>query len=137
MPDPQRNASPWLAIRVGLLAVAFISSGAFIASVPDDFSHPSWSFLPKMMALVAGGMVFVLGLQKINPSSTATWDPPRWSSNPFRLADPLAFFDFSAWYLISMGLGCFLLGMLRHPRNWAWELPISAGIGMWIGTSGL
>jgi|HubBroStandDraft_1064217.scaffolds.fasta_scaffold24110_2 hypothetical protein len=134
MADPQRKAPLWLAIRVALLLVGFFSAGAFMRSMTDDFSKPSWPFLAKIVALTAFGVVFVLGLQKINPRSIARWDPPRWSTNPFTLLrDPLGFFHLSAWYFISVGLGCLLLGLTRYPRNWVWELPIGIGIGTWVG----
>jgi hypothetical protein len=125
--------SLWIPIRIVALAVAFLSATSFVRSLPGDFSHPSWPFFGEMIGIVALGVVFVLGLQKINPMSTASWRLPRWSDNPFSLRQPLPNFHFSAWLFIALGLGSVVVGLVKSPHNWAWEIPLGIGVGAWIG----
>lgn len=135
MAKAEHTGSPWLIVRVVSLLVAFLCSAEFIRQFPlADLSHPSWAFLPEMASIVASGVLFVLSIQKVNPLSRATWQPPRWSSNPFRfVADPIGFFHFNAWLFISLGMGCLLQGLLTYPHNWVWEIPLGAGLGAWLG----
>jgi hypothetical protein len=122
----------WLVARIVLLAVAFLCAGTFIRTMPGDFSQPSWPFLFEMIGIVAFGVVFILSLQKVNPRAPLL-RVPRWTDNPFVPLNPLSVFHLNAVLFISLGLGCLVLGLLRTPCNWVWELPLGIGIGAWIG----
>jgi hypothetical protein len=131
--EQKGSTTPWVAIRIGTLVVAFLCAGRFIRSLPGDFSQPSWLFLAVMIAVVAVGVALLLGFQKVNPLSSASWKRPRWTDNPFAWREPLKYMHFSAMLFIALGLGCVLLGFLKSPHSWAWELPIGIGVGAWIG----
>jgi hypothetical protein len=122
----------WLVARIVLLAVALLSADAFIRTMPGNFSQPSWPFLFELIGIVAFGVVFVLSLQKVNPRAPPL-RVPRWTDNPFVPLNPLSVFHFNALLFISLGIGCLVLGLLRTPRSWVWELPLGIGIGAWIG----
>ena len=102
--------------------------------MPGDFSKPSLSFALLFMVLCVVGMCFVWLLQKLNPLSRAVWVQPSWFANPFvPLSQPLQLFHLAGWCSIATGIGALFLGLLSTPRNWAWELPFSAGVGVLVG----
>jgi hypothetical protein len=124
----------WFAARLGLVALSFIASPIFLErTLSGEFSEPSWSFPLILTAIVAVGVVFVIALQKINPLASGTLARPSWSTNPFVIRSPLLIFHVGAWCLMSLGVGSLMFGLLSTPRNWAWELPLSAGLGVWLG----
>jgi hypothetical protein len=133
MQELKGSTAPWIAIRIATLVLAFFSAGPFIRSLPGDFSRPSWSFLAVMIVVVAVSVALLLGLQKVNPLSSALWKRPRWADSPFTWREPLAYMHFSALLFIALGLGCLLAGLMKSPRSWAWELPIGIGVGAWLG----
>ena len=116
------------------MCLAGLVQPAFIMDLlPDEFSRPSWPFFLEMWAVVSIGMLIVVGLQKINPRMDIPWESPSWIGCPFLLTQPLQFFHFGAWYLMSVGIGSMIFGLSRTPMSWFWELPLSSGAGMWTG----
>lgn len=132
MDKAQPMLAPWVVVRIALLAIPFFGAGALVRSMPADFSRPSWSFFAELAGIMAVGTVIVLGAQRFNPLFEFSWQKPHWSESPFT-REPLAVLHFGASALIASGLGCLIYGLLSTPRNWAWEIPMSAGIGAWIG----
>lgn len=132
MDKSQPMLAPWVAVRIAILAIPFFGAGALVRSMSGDFSRPSWSFFAELAGIIAAGTATVLGAQKFNPSFEFSWQKPRWSESPF-IREPLAILHFGACALIASGLGCLIYGLLSTPRNWAWQIPMSAGIGGWIG----
>jgi hypothetical protein len=124
--------NPWLSMRIALLVASAIASFEFV-SMPGDFSQPSWLFFFEMIGIVAAGVVFVLGLQRFNPLSSTEWDSPSWSKNPLLFGEPLQIFHTGAWCLVTTGVAALVLGMFHNPHNWAWELPLGAGLGCLLG----
>ena len=127
------SPSQWLLVRIAAVGASLLSSKS-IVQMPGDFSEPSISFALLSAALCVGGMYFVWLLQKINPHSHATWERPSWFANPFApLGRPLELFHLAGWCSIATGMGALFLGLSSTPRDWAWELPFSAGIGVLVG----
>lgn len=123
----------WLLVRLGLMAVGLLQSSWTLASLSDnDFSHPSWSFAFEMTASIAIGLVAVIGLQAFRDKHK--WLKPSWFQNPFSFTQPILLFDAASCYVLAIAVGCAVLGMARVPRNWAWQLLLSIGAGLWIGT---
>ena len=131
---PVPQAGPiWLLVRIGLVIVGLLQSGLILQSLGgDDFSRPSWSFPLEMTVIIAIGLVFVIGLQA--RSGHKQWRRPSWYQNPLRFRQPVLLFDASSYYVLASAVGCAVLGLSRTPRNWAWELLLSVGAGLWIGT---
>jgi hypothetical protein len=123
----------WLFARLGLCLVGVIQSPFLMDSMPDDFSKSSWPFFVEMWAMVSVGILIVVGFQKINPKMDTPWEAPSWTRCPFVLKQPLQFFHFGAWYLMSAEIGSLIFGLSKTPTNWFWELPLSSGAGMWTG----
>lgn len=62
------------------------------------------------------GMLFVVGVQRLNPRPAPTWRYPNWSVNPFSLREPLQFFHLGGFFLLAGGAGGALGQLLRgHP----------------------
>jgi hypothetical protein len=121
----------WLFVRLGFCLVGLVQPAFKLESLPDDFSKRSWPFFFELWAMVVLGVLFVLGLQKVNPRMDIPWESPSWMRCPFSLKQPLQFFHFCAWYMICGGIGSLVFGLLRTPTNWFWEIPMSTGLGAW------
>ena len=65
-------------------------------------------------------LLFIISIQVKNPMSDKKWGIPNWESHPFNLRQPLTFFHFGAFFLMSIGLG-FLV---------SWPLSNSLCLGM-------
>jgi hypothetical protein len=125
---------PALAIRkVGILFGRADSGAVPHGLAAGRLLEPSWPFFLEMWAMISVGILFLLGFQRINPRMDARWESPSWTRCPFVLKQPLRFFHFGAWYLMSVGLGSLIFGLSKTPTNWFWELPLSSGAGMWSG----
>ena len=123
----------WVLVRVAFLVLSLFAAPSFL-SMEGEFSHPAFLFFFEIAGFCLLGVCFVVSIQKINPLlSSAEWIAPSWSRNPFSLREPLQLFDFAASNLVAVGIACLLIGMIRSPQNWAWELPLAAGVGSWIG----
>lgn len=51
------------------------------------------------------GLLFVIGIQSVNPFSDDVWTRPTHHSNPLHLGNPLLFFHFFAFFVGASGLG--------------------------------
>ena len=122
----------WIAVRLGLILAAFLYAGTFIRSMPGDFSQRSLRFFIELVGLLVPGAMVVLGFAKRGSAPEPSWQLPRWSDNPFKRLDPLSIFHLSALEMISLGVGALLVGQIMRPKNWAWELPLSAGCALWL-----
>lgn len=131
----ENKGNLWLIVRVCWIFVGLLQSGWFLGALSGDFSRPSWSFAFEMSAVVAIGLVFIIGLQgrRFFGSSEDTWLRPSWFANPFDYRQPVIFFDAASYYALALAVGCAVIGLSRSPANWAWELPFSIRCGFWIG----
>ncbi|WP_281849292.1 hypothetical protein [Dyella sp. GSA-30] len=127
------NEKIWLFLRIVLLVVALIHSVYFVKTLPGDFSRPFWPFFFEMIGIVAVSVFGVTFFQLPKQASDVRWAKPSWFANPFRLRQALPIFDLAAYYFLVLGLGCLAIGLSREPRNWALELPLSIGIGAFLG----
>lgn len=127
------NAKIWFLLRIALLVVALIHSVYFVKTLPGDFSRPTWPFFFEMVGIVAISVFCVTFFQLPKQESDVRWTKPSWFANPFRARQALSLFDLAAYYFVVLGLGCLVIGLSREPRNWAWELPMSIGIGALLG----
>lgn len=106
------TGNTWLKIRIGLIAFGFVSA-LFVprARFEELRSFPSWvlavvaGFAVVSLALIPVMLLFVIGIQTINPFSDKEWTPPTHHSSPFRLGNPLLFFHFGAFFIGAGGLG--------------------------------
>jgi hypothetical protein len=95
----------WLAVRAAVLLSGMPGASSFIPGPESPFSGGSIMLLLMFFGFGVVAMIFVVGLQAINPRSAAVWTRPNWSVNPFSLKQPLQFFHMTGFYFIVVGLG--------------------------------
>jgi len=78
-----------------------------VAPPPEDSPLP---ILGVIFIFGVVGMLFVVGIQAVNPRSASVWRYPSWSINPFLLKEPLQFFHFGGYYFLALGVGV----LVRH-----------------------
>lgn len=110
MAKDKASATNWTFFRVSLVAIAFIGGvmGAQAALVSEQIP---WILLLGMFVASIPVMLLVIGLQRANPWSAATWQYPDWSLNPLQFREPLQFFHFTGFLLLAAGLGGIAGGM--------------------------
>jgi len=94
----------WLIVRVALVALSLVQ-GALTNEVIAPLEGVSASLLLAIFAFGVVGMLFVVGIQRVNHRSAAVWRYPSWSICPFLLREPLQFFHFGGFFLIAAGVG--------------------------------
>lgn len=120
----------WTIIRVIFIAAAFLSS-AFITQAPAQTEDTPTPFL--IVAFVFGivGLLFVVGMQRINPLSAKLWRFPKWSINPFQMREPLQFFHFAGYFMLASGAGTALHHFFSGPALQNSDcLPLVFGLGI-------
>jgi len=102
----------WFTIRIGLCAFGFFVAMLIPVEQFDELRSIS-NWMPAILCvfaiisliLIPPMLLFVIGIQAINPFSDDKWTPPTHRSNPLRLGNPLLFFHFGAFFLGATGLG--------------------------------
>ena len=97
---------PWLIVRLVLVTLGFVQGG-LSPEVPAP-PHMASSLLLVAFGFGVLGMLFVVGIQRINPRSAAQWRYPSWAINPFLFSEPLQFFHVASFFFISGGAGACL-----------------------------
>ena len=127
------RANVWLVVRVLLLVLGMLSVSSFVPGPQSPFHGGSITLLLVFFVFGVISMVFILGLQAINPRSAMVWAKPDWHANPFSLKQPLQFFHMSAYYLITAGVGASVLTYIKHLTGLEPLLPIVLGVGVLVG----
>jgi hypothetical protein len=123
----------WLVVRALVLVLGMLSVSSFVPGPKSPFAGGSITLLLVLFVFGVISMVFVLGLQAINPRSAAVWTKPDWHANPFSLKQPLQFFHMSAYYWIAAGAGAIVLTRIKHLAGLEPLLPIALGVGVLVG----
>jgi len=129
----ERRSGFWFALRVAMILVAVIQSWT-ASSWAAQFPSPSLSF-PFLMGSICAVAIVALASFRRPPADEAHQAKLRlsWFHNPLSLREPLGLFDLAAYYFIALGIGLAAISLSASPRNWAWELPLSVGCGVWLG----
>ena len=102
----------WAIVRGALLAAAFLQG-----ALGNQVLAPAEGVSVPLLFLVFGfgiiGMLFVVGVQRLNPRSAQSWRYPNWSVNPFSLREPLQFFHLGGFFFLACGGGGTLGQLLR------------------------
>ena len=99
----------WFFLRVFLI-VASIVTGALRPFLEPAPLRSKWGPVFAFV-MIAGAffwpvcLLFVMGLQSINPWSSKKWTRPNWYCNFLNPRDPLPFFHFAAFFLGGAGIG--------------------------------
>jgi len=127
----------FLYLRLLLVGSGFVGAATQAASRADWFgARPPIRFsdIPVVFALGIVAMLFVIGIQAVNPWSAKVWLRPTWLANPISFSQPCQFFHLCAWYFMASGLGSFVGRVLSHqPVNADVPLLFAFGIGVRVG----
>lgn len=129
----REKANGWLLFRVVVLAIAIFQARGWPESVGGNFTRLNWATFFILIGFTAFGVVFVAFVQRSNPWSPTRWRKPSWFASPFVFGQPVLIFDLAAYYFLVLGVASFAWEMTSTPRVWAWGLPLSVGIGAWLG----
>jgi hypothetical protein len=123
----------WFMVRAGLVGAAFV-----LAALSTQALAPvGGASVPMLLAVFAFGivgMLFIVGVQRLNPRSARVWRYPNWSINPFVLREPLQFFHLGGFFFLAGGAGSALGQLFRGQALGLASLFLPAfGAGILIG----
>lgn len=102
----------WMAVRVALAAFALLLTAFYSPAQPEGHETP-WFFVVFTFFFGIIAMLFVVGMQRLNPWTAKEWRYPSWTLNPFQLREPLLFFHFGAYFMLASGIGL-LINQVTH-----------------------
>ncbi|GLQ45912.1 hypothetical protein GCM10007862_09630 [Dyella lipolytica] len=124
----------WVALRAVLLFAAALSLARIVVSIHGDYALASAWLMPSIAGSAMAVTCFALQYQRMIPGPVARWRPPSWFENPLAPQQPLQWCLLIGEALMLSGLGCASVDMLSIPRHCSWEIPVAAGMGVWLGT---
>lgn len=97
-------------IIFSVLAVFLIPTALYddMRSIPSNFILPLLLFAAICLISIPIMLLFVIGIQYINPLSDKYWSKPTHDANPFCFGNPLFFFHFGAYQMLAVGVGSFI-----------------------------
>jgi hypothetical protein len=119
----------WIYIRVVIVVLSFVT---VLFSSPKSVNAPllDWEALLASIFIIPIGLLFVIGIQRINPHSAPVWRYPSWSINPFTMKEPLQFFHFVGFVFLAGGVSHLVLVVASHTQLASDDL-----LGITIGAS--
>lgn len=115
----------WFIIRLVLVAFAFLG-GVFSTQPTPQPDGVSAGILLGIFAFGILGMLFVVGIQRVNPRTASTWRYPSWAINPFLLREPLQFFHLGGFFMLAAGAGNLLRILFVEQASWFSALTLLA-----------
>ena len=130
-----RQDGTWFRLNVAIIVTCAIVAPlqAILSGAPPGFDKGSWSFPWLIAGFSLFAVVMLVGMQAINPWSEGRWMRPTLYANPLRFVAPLQTFYMGALCAMAAGVGYFVLGIFDAAVRWFWELPLSVGVGAWLG----
>ena len=127
------NLNRWMLMYVVIMGANFFGA-SLISHGPQSVPAVTWSTLLAALLLTPVGLLFVIGIQAVNPRSAPRWRYPSWSVNPFTMKEPLLFFHFAAYVSIAGGVGSIAYVLIHDvPTSPGAFLEIVIGIGLLAG----
>ena len=125
--------SKWKLLRLGLILFVALSS-FFVPLGPQAKPQIDWGALALIFLLIPVALVFMIGIQAINPMSAKVWRKPNWNLNPINFKDPVQFFHLGAYVMLAQGIVtlCRIL-FAKVPFYPEALLPAAMGVGMLLG----
>lgn len=130
MLDAMKN---WTWVRVVLVLAGVFGAGTFLPGPTSPFAGGSLMLLVQLFLFGVIGMLFVVGIQAVNPRSDATWQRPAWNLNPFNLKQPLQLFHLAAFHFIAAGIAAVVLAQVRRIVGLEPFVPLAIGGGCLTG----
>jgi len=128
-----RSAS-WVALHIVLLLAIALPLFLIAVRTRAAYALASLWLMPSTAALAMAVTCFVLQYQRMIPGLAAHWRQPSWFENPLAVHQPLQWSLLAGEALMLSGIGCAIVDTLAVPHHCSWELPIAAGVGVWLGT---
>lgn len=123
----------WKFLRIALITCVAVSS-LFTPLEPKANPAINLSALGVIFVFTFLALLFVVGMQVVNPLSTKVWHKPDWNRNPFSLEDPIQFFHLAAYIMLVQGaVVLFRLLLSSIPFYLESLVPFVIGAGALIG----
>jgi hypothetical protein len=129
----KEDLNVWVISRAAVLLLGALGANSFVPGPQSPFAGGSVTLLLMFFGFGVIAMVFVVGLQAVNPHSAAIWTKPDWHVNPFSLKQPLQFFHLVGFFFIVTGAAAAVVALLRHLAGMEPLLPIALGAGTLLG----
>jgi hypothetical protein len=112
------NRSNWFYVKIAVVGIGFIFGllSPFLGSSEAEYIDIMDCLIVLIFCPV--GLLFVIGIQAINPISGKIWTKPSWESNPFNFKDPLHFFHLGALNILATSVGSFISTFFQNPTLW-------------------
>jgi hypothetical protein len=94
----------WLYVRLAVVAFGAASGPTILNPQAVAESNVDWLACLAILAFTPVALLFVVGIQAVNPYSAKIWTRPSWYANPFNLRQPLQFFHPSAFFFMAGGV---------------------------------
>lgn len=123
----------WMIVRFAVVVASAVSA-CFSPLKPLAKPPIGWETLIVIFFFIAFGLVFVLGIQRVNPMSAKIWHRPSWNLNPFNFREPIQFFHMGAYASVAAG-SVTLLRLLGSSGTFYPEafVPLVMGVGVLAG----
>lgn len=123
----------WKFLRIAL--ISFIAVSSLLTPLEPKVNLAiNWSTLGVIFVFSFLAILFVVGMQVVNPLSAKVWHKPDWNCNPFSLKDPIQFFHLAAYIMLVQGaVVLFRLLLSSIPFYLESLVPFVIGAGALIG----
>ena len=123
----------WKFLRIAL--ISFIAVSSLLTPLEPKVNLAiNWSTLGVIFVFSFLAILFVVGMQVVNPLSAKVWHKPDWNCNPFSLKDPIQFFHLAAYIMLVQGaVVLFRLLISSIPFYLESLVPFIIGAGALIG----
>jgi hypothetical protein len=123
----------WKLLRVGL--VVFVAVSSFFVPLGPQAKPPiGWGALAIIFLFIPLGLLFVIGIQAVNPLSAKVWRKPDWNLNPINFKDPVQFFHLGAYVMLTQGVVTLCrIPFAEVPFYPEALLPTVIGVGVLLG----
>jgi hypothetical protein len=122
----------WGWLRIAIVAISFVQG----IIQPSSLGEASdWKIAVIFLFFPIVAILFVIGIQFVNPFSAPTWERPRWTTNPFQFRQPLQFFHLGGYASVADGLGTLVNALFTGTPLFDAVPFILLGVGTVIGVS--
>ncbi|MEM6855059.1 MAG: hypothetical protein AAF593_11685 [Planctomycetota bacterium] len=125
--------------RIGIIVFSAIATmlvpGPFydeMRSWKSDFFIPIGLLAGFSLLLIPFMLLFVVGIQYINPISDSHWTQPTHDANPFYWGNPLFFFHFGAFLILGGGCGLVVSALWQGWPALAHGIYSLLAVPMWL-----
>ncbi|NRA80453.1 MAG: hypothetical protein HRU18_19805 [Pseudoalteromonas sp.] len=106
----------WKFLRIALITCVAVSS-LFTSLEPKANPAINLSALGVIFVFTILALLFVVGMQVVNPLSAKVWHMPDWNHNPFSFKDPIQFFHLAAYIMLVQGAVVLFRGLFSILRK--------------------